>query len=313
MSRHRAAEPVALTAVGYCGPGGALSGGALGSALVAHAPLAALPGGALAGIADTATLRRWLVRKKDRKLLARAAELALCAFGPVVDAWPGPRESLGLFVGVGREPPDDGESEAALAASASEGRLDEAALALRGRDLYPPLLPLKTLPNLVLAHVSINFGIGGPNNAVTGAAGAGLRALVQAIVCVQEGRAPAAVAGAADSQVDLGSARDRLRLGASGPPGEAACAVLVEPLAAALARGAAVLAVVGAPCNPPETIIRGADHHAALGDLGVADGAVAAVRAVLALGAGAPGPILVTAADPGLPAERLVVGLPAAC
>lgn len=307
-------RPVAITAIGHCGPGGGLPGWALRPALVEHPPLAALPGGAAAGLAVGVDLKRWLHRKKDRKLLSRAAELALCAFGPVIEAWDGPRAELGLFVGVGREPPDDGESEAALAAAAADGRLDIGALAGRGRDLYPPLLPLKTLPNLVLAHVSINHGVGGENNAITGAAGAGLRALVQAVRCVQAGRAPAAVAGAAESLVDLGAARDRLRLGAAGPPGEAACAVLLEPLDAARARGATVLAVVLDPaCNPPATAVRGSDHHPFWGDLGVADGAVAAARAVAALREGVPGPVLVTAADPGLPPERLVVALPASC
>lgn len=123
------------------------------TALRSHAPLGSLPGGDLAGVVEKLELDRVLLRKKDKKLLARPSALALAAAGGLVAHWPGERAELGLFLGVGREPPDDGESEATLAGAARAGELDEELLAGPGRDLYPPLLPLKTLPNMALAHI----------------------------------------------------------------------------------------------------------------------------------------------------------------
>jgi hypothetical protein len=136
-------------------------------------------------------------------------------------------EDLGLFVAIGREPPDEGEAEASLAAMERDGALDLERLGGPGRALYPPLLPLRTLPNMVLAHVAIQHGIRGENGTWAGGPEAGRQALEAAIRAVAEGRAPEALAGAAYSATDLASARDRLRLGATDPPGEAAVFVRV--------------------------------------------------------------------------------------
>ena len=274
---------VAITGWGLCCALGtdpaavarALALGATG--LREHPPLRDLPGGPLAGVVDGPDLRPWLKRRKDRKLLARSAELALAAAGPALGDWPGDRTELGLFVGVGREPPDDGESEAALVAVARDGVLDEGLLAGPGRDLYPPLLPLRTLPNLVLAHVSINLDICGENGTWGGGTTAGLRAITAAIRAVAEGRCEAALAGGADSLVDVGNARDRLRLGGSGAPGEAAAFVRVESLDAAWKRGARLLALV----EPTTPEADGRPHHGdALGDCGAANGAIELLLAV---------------------------------
>ena len=220
----------------------------------------------LAGRVGKVPVRAWLKRRKDRKLMARASELALAAAGPALGDFPGDRIELGLFLGVGREPPDDGDSEASLAAAERDGRLDPERLAARGRDLYPPLLPLRTLPNMALAHVSINLGIMGENGAWAGEAGAGQRAVVQGIRAIEEGRVDAALAGGADSLVDLGSARDRLRLGHSGPPGEAAAVLRLEALSMAQARGAPILAVVSVGVSGP----RAEPQRSLVGDVGAA-------------------------------------------
>ncbi len=215
-----------------------LAGAAALSPSSVLAPLA----DARAGVVAKVPLKDFLVRKKDRKLMARASELALAAAGAALVGQAVDRTSLGIYLGVGREPPDDGESEAALAAAAHDGRLDADRLAGPGRDLYPPLLPLKTLPNMALAHISINLGAMGDNGAWAGGIGAGQRAMVSGIRAVLEGRVPAALVGGADSLVDLGSARDRLRMGGVGPPGEAGAMMLIEPVDSAVARGAAILA-----------------------------------------------------------------------
>ena len=262
--------------------------------LAPHPPIAGIPGPDVAGVVASLDLRRWLKRRKDKKLMARPSQLALPAFGEALGDWPGDRAELGLYVGVGREPPDDGDSEAALVASARGGALDDALLAGPGRDRYPPLLPLQTLPNLALAHVSIHRGSGGDNGAWAGGPAAGLRAIAAAIHAVEEGRAPAALVGAADSQVDRGSQRDRVRMGLDSPPGEAAAALLLAPQPSALA-----IALLG-----PEEARAAASapgHHTALGDCGAADGALAvclAAARVRETGA----PATVALADPGQPA-----------
>ena len=181
-----------------------------------------------AGVVDGPDLGPWLKRRKDAKMLPRAAQLALPAAGAALGDWPGDREALGLYVAVGREPPDEGEAEAALAQMHRGGRLARDLIAA-GRAAYPPLLPLRTLPNMVLAHVAINLGIRGENAVYAGGADAGLCAWWEGVRAIREGRVPAALVGAAYSAVDLASARDRLRLGLVGPPGEGAIFALLLP------------------------------------------------------------------------------------
>ena len=252
-------------------------------------------------------VRAWLKRRKDRKLMARASELALAAAGPALGSFPDDdRVDLGLFLGVGREPPDDGDSEASLAAAACDGRLDPARLAGRGRDLYPPLLPLKTLPNMALAHISINLGILGENGAWAGASGAGQRAVVSGIRAIEEGRVDAALVGGADSLVDLGSARDRLRLGHDGAPGEAGAMLRLESLQAAQARGAPVLALltVDASGTALETM-----RHL-VGDVGAA---TVPLMLITAIAGGVAAPVHVDGSDLGDVSAAISVSPPPPC
>lgn len=174
-------------------------------------------------------LTRWLARRKDLRLLPRAARLALPAAGRAMEGYDGDREELGIYVAIGREPPDEGECEPALAAMENHRHLDLTRLGNEGRALYPPLLPLRTLPNMVLAHVAIQHGIRGENGTYAGGAAAGRQALEEGVRAVVEGRAPFALVGAAYSGVDLASARDRLRMGDPDPPGEAAIFALIGP------------------------------------------------------------------------------------
>lgn len=264
-----------------------------------HAPLAPLVGGDLAGRVEKPALRPWLRRRKDRKIMAPACRVALAAAGP---AWSGSTADpveVGIFLGVGREPPDDGESEDALAASCRDGRLDEVLLRGPGRDRYPPLLPLKTLPNMALAHISINLGIMGENGAWAGEAAAGVRALVAGVQAVAEGRCPEVLAGGADSQIDLGSARDRLRLGHSGPPGEGAAVFRLAPLGTPGTLAELELCP-GAPRAPR--------WQGALGDLGAATGPV---ELALLIAGRQPGQVCL--ADPGEAPIGLRVHFPGPC
>lgn len=278
------ASPIAITGLGLACPVGSEPMAALTalqtgqSGLVAHPPLHALPG-TRAGVVERPGFRPYLRRRKDAKLMTRAARLALAAAGDALQGWTGDRMSLGVYLGVGREPPDDGEAELALAVSCRDGQLDEALLAGPGRDRYPPLLPLKTLPNMALAHISIHLGIGGDNGAWAGGPEAGRCALEEACWAIREGRASAALAGGADSLVDLGSARDRLRMGEEGAPGEGAALFLLEPLVKAKARNAQIWGVVFDGWEQTSSQLPLRDL---LGGCGAAEGALDVMMAILA-------------------------------
>lgn len=181
-----------------------------------------------AGVVDGPDLSPWLKRKKDARLLPRAAQLALPAAGMAMRAFTGDPEELAVFVAVGREPPDEGEAEDALVAMHAGGALSLEQLGGEGRALYPPLLPLRTLPNMVLAHVAIQHGIRGENAVYAGGIEAGKHALAAANHCLESGMAKYVLVGAAFSAIDLASARDRFRLAQAGPPGEGAVFVLLS-------------------------------------------------------------------------------------
>lgn len=196
------------------------------SALSHHEPLKWMDS-SLAGVSPNQEFRRYLKRRKAAKLMTSAARLAMDAVGQIWDTEDETVDPVetGLFFSVGREPPDEGDAEAALVASAEDGTFSEAALAIHGRSLYPPLLPLKTLPNLILGHLSIHFDLCGENAAW---AGEGVQSFVESVWAILEGRAERILVGAADSLIDLGQARDIKRLGISAPPGEASIAWLLE-------------------------------------------------------------------------------------
>ena len=157
--------------------------------------------------------------------MARPSQLALASAAQALSNWSGSTDTLGLFVGVGREPGDDGESESALVAAQVDGRVSEAAVAGPCRDLYPPLLPLKTLPNMALAHVSIHLDIRGENGTWCGGPAAGLTALRAAMWALEAGRCSAALVVGADSWTSAGAVRDLLResAGAMIPPRRGRC------------------------------------------------------------------------------------------
>lgn len=209
-------------------------GTCLPSGLREHPPLRALPS-ALAGVVDGPDLAPFLARKKDAKMLPRAAQLALVAAGRAMRGFTGDPESLAVVVAVGREPPDEGDADAALCAMSDGRGLDLARLGA-GRDLYPPLLPLRTLPNMVLAHVAIAHKARGENAVLAGGAEAGVAAWRLAGLLLRESRSRHVLVGAAASCVDVVSARDRTREHLAGaaagdplpPPGEGAVFALVD-------------------------------------------------------------------------------------
>lgn len=206
-------------------------------------PMTALP---IAGVAVVdVDVRPLLKRRKDRKLLPRAAHLGMFAAKEALGDTP--PEGVGLFMGVGREPPDSQDVEKTIVASEREGVLDPVLLFERGMAFYPPLASLKTLPNLALAHISIQLGLNGPGGTRAGTEEAGLAAVFEAYWAVAEGRCDVALGGAADSLVDLASARDLVRTGripVDGVPGEGSAFLKLEPLLMAVERGARIYGVV---------------------------------------------------------------------
>jgi hypothetical protein len=301
-------EAIVVSGLGLCtslGPNPVQPMAKGATAVRPHSELSGLPSDLSATI-DRVDLRPWLKRRKDKKLMARPAQLALAAAGRALGDWPGDRAELGLFLGVGREPGDEGESEAALLAAQIDGRLDERSVAGACRDLYPPLLPLRTLPNMALAHISIHLGICGTNGVWAGHAGAGLVALRSAIWAVREGRCPAALVGAADSRIDAAHVRDSLRQPPGGsspaPPGEAGVMLLIEPEHRAK-RFLARLALTGCESRGPRA------HHDQLGDCGSADALLAVALAILRRESRH----TTVAADPGQPELSVTVAVDAAC
>ena len=240
-----------------------------------------LPGGAVADV----DVRPLLKRRKDRKLLPRAAELAIVAATAALGSDRPPE--TGLFLGVGREPTDGGATERAVVASLDGEHFSTERFATRGLPMFPPLASLRTLPNLILAHVAIQLGLTGEGGTRAGAEAAGLAAVVAGWRAVAEGRSEVVLAGGADSLVEPALARDHVRQGGAGrPPGEAAGFVRMEPLACALADGRPVLGVVTsggtgyARCTGPWR----APDEAALGVCGAAAAPVALVLGLMAGG-----------------------------
>ncbi len=124
-----------------------------------------------------------------------------------------------------------------------------------------PMWLLKSLPNNVLCHVGIRFGIKGPNACITNHSVSGLLAIVEAAAGIVNGEADRAVAVGHDTPIEPQNvfyyhgagllAREKLRpFDASRDGslmGEGAGAMMVESEASARARGATALGrVLGA-------------------------------------------------------------------
>jgi len=215
-------------------------------------------------------LRPHLARRRDLKIFSRSARLLLKAAADAYSGWGGDPEQMGLFFGIRKEPSDTGGGDAALVASVENGQLSQSLLSTEGRRLSPPLLPLESLPNMCLAHVSIQLGLRGECGVSAGGPSAGVHALREGIAAVAEGRSPAVLAGAVDSWVDGPSQRDWVRLGRSAPPGEAAIVFRLEPQG----HQGALFELERGACGVGGRHAISA-HHPFLGDCGAADALLA--------------------------------------
>ena len=167
-----------------------------------------------------------------------------------------------------------------------------AALSAFGRELgsgVNPMWLLKSLPNNVLCHVGIRFGIKGPNACITNHSVSGMLAIVEAAAGVANDEADRAVAVGHDTPIEpqnvlyyhgagllakahlkpFDAARDGSLMG------EGAGALMVESEASAKARGAAVIGRVLGSGHATES-----EGLLAIRDDG--QGPAAAIRAALA-------------------------------
>ncbi|MGK0362028.1 MAG: 3-oxoacyl-[acyl-carrier-protein] synthase II, partial [Bradymonadia bacterium] len=263
---------VAITGIGLVSPAGL--GLAAAKARLAQGPLTpTLPTGDEAAL--TAPLihavpdfdaRPYLRRRKDRKLMARANQLAVVAARLAVeDAGEslGDLTDAGLYLGVGREPGTIDDVLPALAHSGSQAgtHIDIQRLSEEGMRWMNPLSSLKTLPNMSLAHVAIVLGTMGPGLALCDGPNSGTRALLEGATAIAEGRIDMALAGGADSRTaftDRTTALRQARSGSSGssgsspsadggvgPMGEAAAVFVLERFDRAQARGARIYGCIG--------------------------------------------------------------------
>ena len=248
---------VAITGIGLVSPAGV--GLAATQARLAQGPLVpTLPAGAEAAL--TAPLihavpdfdaRPYLRRRKDRKLMARANQLAVVAARLAVDDAGeslGDLTDAGLYLGVGREPGtiDDVLPALAHSGSADDGaRIDVQRLSEEGMRWMNPLSSLKTLPNMSLAHVGIVLGTMGPGQALCDGPSSGTRAVLEGATAIAEGRVDIALAGGADSRTAFTDRTTAVRQGLTGPMGEAAAVFVLERLDRAQARGARIYGVIG--------------------------------------------------------------------
>jgi len=119
-----------------------------------------------------------------------------------------------------------------------------------------PLTVPRVMPSSAASHVSMEFGFHGPAMATTSACASAAHAIGQGLDWIRHGRADAAVVGGAEACLTLGTWKAWESLRVMSPDlcrpfsrgrkgmilGEGAAALVLEPLDAARARGAAVYA-----------------------------------------------------------------------
>ncbi len=196
--------------------------------------------------------------------------------------------------------------QARRAANASE--IDWARWGEHGMQQLTPLWMLKYLPNMLASHVTIIHGLTGPSNNITSAEASGHLSIGEAFRTIQRGDADFAIAGGAESKMNvMGLMREqllgRLNTSANDSPAEAVrpfdsdaagtavaeggALLILEECEHARARGATVFAEVAGfaarqdPFDPvlpdPEGLSYAAACRAALREAGVAPAEVDAV------------------------------------
>jgi 3-oxoacyl-[acyl-carrier-protein] synthase II len=226
---------------------------------------------------------------------------------------------LACNIGSGLLCQDFDELGAAINESRIDGEFDLAHWGEAGMNNLPPLWLLKYLPNMLACHVTIVHGARGPSNTILCGDASGLLAAGEAARHIARGNADAAIAGGAESKLNLiGLLRQamlrRLRTSPCEPAGacrpfdeghdgtiigEGAGVVILEEAAAAVGRGVRIyaeLAGSAGACDPDAIDL----FRPTAGGLG------SAVRKAMAAAGVSPEQVdLVVAHGTGVPGEDL--------
>jgi 3-oxoacyl-[acyl-carrier-protein] synthase II len=232
------------------------------------------------------------VRTLDAARLGRASQLAIAAARLALEDagdWQVEAERAGVAMGTTSGEPLEVE------------RFDDRYLANELDQVGPELMERYPC-HMIAAHVARELGFGGDNTMLPAACAAGNYALAHAVDVLRAGRADLMLAGGADAFSRI-TYTGFARLGAIAPdrcqpfdrrrkgmiPGEGAAVLVLEPLAAALARGARIYAEVagyGLSCDAhhmtaahPEGEGAVRAMQRALADAGIAAGDVSYISA----------------------------------
>ena len=154
-----------------------------------------------------------------------------------------PRETVGLFIGVGMvDAPIADLAAAALASRDAGGSCSLPRFFAGAYRMIHPLWPLSMLGNVAAGQIAIDLDLRGDNLVTASDADAGLRALLEGARSVDAGTCRAAIAGGASGRL---TPQHLARLALQGrlpgvAPGEGGAALALEDPARADARGSAV-------------------------------------------------------------------------
>lgn len=204
---------VVITGIGLVTPIGvgetefwqALTSGTSGIAAIERFDASGLPL-QIAGEVRNCDLKKFVRPRKSLKIMSRDSQLAVAA---AVQAFEASRlqysgiepERLGVILGADRNRLPLEEIADCYRDSMVDGRFNPQKWVTEGIYRTSPLTFLKTLPNMVSAHVSIALDARGPNNTTHQAEISGLLAMQEAAAAIQTGKADVMLAGSAAARL----------------------------------------------------------------------------------------------------------------
>ncbi len=205
---------VVVTGIGIVSPLG-LSAADHFDALVAGrhgiAPLAAFPTGdfPVRYAAELKEFRanRFLKNRKSVKVMARDIQIAVAAASLAareagIHEGADRPERFGVVMGAGLMPTEIDDVAPAFAVSrGDDGRFDLRKYGKEGLAATQPLWLLKYLPNMLNAHIAIEYDAQGPDNCLTCGNAGGVMAVGEAARIIERGDADYMMAGSAESKV----------------------------------------------------------------------------------------------------------------
>jgi len=237
--------------------------------------------GTLAAEIPDLDARPWFRAPKALKLTDRQTRLAVIAAVQAAAAagWSdADADDLGVVIGTSGADLRFDEIAHALVDTDPDAAEDPVPFGRAILDGLTPLWGLTVLPNMPSAHVAIQLGARGPNSTVMTGWAAGLQAIAEAALWIEDGEAERVLAGGADSSLQrfafaclnqAGMLNDRGRF----LPGEGAGVLAIESAASARARGARIAGwIVGAASGAAamddfeETLVRSIESTLAATD-----------------------------------------------